>query len=149
MSLGFPTATQQSPRLTFYSIMIQAADSYLHVSTESVEIVQVFPESPGSRQYSKRLGPWCLDSRPTFGTMQNINFWGCGITYDTADMVTSLNISLLNKWKSLPSSSYLTNFTDSVGKQFAILGPNTTTARILLFGINAVYRTHTSARDAI
>jgi hypothetical protein len=26
---------------------------------------------------------------------------------------------------------------------------NTTTARILLFGINAVYRTHTSARDAV
>jgi hypothetical protein len=123
MSFNSSTAMQQSVRLTLYSMIIQAANVYLHVSTESVEIVQFFPESLGSRQYSKRLGSWCLDSGPTFGTMQNINFWGCSITYDETSMLNPTNASVLEKWKSLPSSSYLKNFTDSVGEQFVILGP--------------------------
>ncbi|KAH9869875.1 hypothetical protein J1614_006795 [Plenodomus biglobosus] len=106
------------------SILIQAADSYLHISTTSEEMTQIFPDPPKKLQNSRRMGPWCLDSGPTFGKPDNINFWGCTSYVDPeVQFFVQRNSSTFWKWKSIPPKDYLLNYTDEDNNQYAILGP--------------------------
>ncbi|KAH9872528.1 hypothetical protein IAQ61_005365 [Plenodomus lingam] len=113
------------------SVLIQAADSYLHISTVSVEMTQIFPDPPNALQNSRRMGEWCLDSRPTFGTPENINFWGCSSYVDPeVQFFVKRNLSTFWQWKSIPAKDYLLNYTDENKSQYAILGPLKTPSNI-------------------
>lgn len=80
--------------LTFHSLLVQAADTYLHIVTESANFVQIQPEESQQHFYSRGLAPWCLD-RPREGSKGNVNYWGCGVAYDEkVETATMNNITL-------------------------------------------------------
>ena len=63
------------------SILVQAADTYLHIVTDSADMTQIQATDSDQYEYSRGLAPWCLD-RPRVGFRGNVNYWGCGISYD-------------------------------------------------------------------
>jgi hypothetical protein len=60
------------------SLFIQAADTYLHVAIDAVDLIQAQMQPSLSYGYSRGLTPWCLN-RPTAGSFSNANYWGCGL----------------------------------------------------------------------
>ncbi|KAI8932959.1 hypothetical protein NX059_010428 [Plenodomus lindquistii] len=106
------------------SIAIQAADSYLHINTKSVAMVQILPGPPGLTNHSKRMSHGCLDSNATFGTWANTNFWGCaGVLQQETGHYLTKNLTEAMKWKAEPDKDYLLNFLDEDETPYAILGP--------------------------
>ena len=65
----------------FFSVLVQAADTYLHIVTESANFVQIQVEDSQNHFYSRGLAPWCLN-RSRHGSSDNVNYWGCGLWYD-------------------------------------------------------------------
>jgi hypothetical protein len=61
-----------------HSIFIQAADTYMHISTSTVDLVHALAQPSSQFGYGRGLAPWCLD-RPTHGSFDNPNYWGCGM----------------------------------------------------------------------
>ncbi|KAF2726617.1 hypothetical protein EJ04DRAFT_571109 [Polyplosphaeria fusca] len=109
----------------FMSFLIQAADTYLHMVTEAVDMTQIKEVDVTEIQYSQGLAPWCLD-RVGVGSLNNKNFWGCAISYsepDGMEVYTMTNLSLWNDFDVGSASNYALNFTDEEGLQFAIIGP--------------------------
>ena len=72
------------------SILVQAADTYLHIATESENIAQIQSKDSEQHHYSRGLAPWCLN-RPRIGSQGNVNYWGCGLGYDENINATYLN----------------------------------------------------------
>jgi len=105
---------------------VHAADGYLHIATEAIELVQVFPQDPAQHQYGRSIDPWCFDDSETIGTMQNKNFFGCSMTLyppDESRLILTNNTEFL----ALVDDGYgkgIMNFTDeTTGRQYAVVGP--------------------------
>ncbi|ORX97952.1 hypothetical protein BCR34DRAFT_158720 [Clohesyomyces aquaticus] len=110
------------------SILIQGADTWLHIATISVNIVKLSAESQSAYQYGRGLAPWCFN-RPLLGSKCNRNYWGCGIdcavdddgelkSYDLANMTTVYEVIAAKS-----SEHTVMNYTDADGLQFAIAAP--------------------------
>jgi hypothetical protein len=117
--------------LTIRSLFIQAADWYLHISTNSINLIQDSPQIASNYSFSRGLAPWCLN-RPTVGSVSNRNFWSCGL----APMLSSTdpnhvigfvlaNDSNLNRYDLGPSSDYVLNYTSPSDPdlRIALVGP--------------------------
>jgi hypothetical protein len=105
-----------------YSVFIQGADTYLHIATEAVEVLQIKPEDPSDHLYSRGLAPWCT-TRPTFGSETNQNFWGCGQTV-TKPIVYLFNQSSVTALSTGVSKYHdISDFVDEDGLSLAILMP--------------------------
>ncbi|KAF2266170.1 hypothetical protein CC78DRAFT_160888 [Lojkania enalia] len=106
------------------SILIQAADTYLHITADSVEIIQIRTEDAPSNHLSRGLAPWCT-SRPTEGTQANNNFWSCGLILDVAsDGVTLANSTeIVAITSDLSNRSSILPFTDHDGIHYAVVAP--------------------------
>lgn len=76
--------------LTPSSILVQAADTYLHIVTEAADMIQIQTKDAQQHLYSRGLAPWCLN-RPSMGSKDNRNFWGCGVVYDEVLNFVALN----------------------------------------------------------
>lgn len=77
---------------------------------------------------SKRIGDWCFDTKTTFGTQANINFWGCGLYWDEiAQVVAPANATQFHRIIGEPTEDYVLNYTESDGTQYAITGPSDVT----------------------
>ncbi|KAF2465375.1 uncharacterized protein BDR25DRAFT_346241 [Lindgomyces ingoldianus] len=109
------------------SAFVQATDTWLHIDTQTVEIINIKAEpAAGGNQYSRGLGPWCVD-KPTVNNICNKNFWGCGIDcwkeFGATNMQQS-NQSAVHKILVGRSADHeIFNFTDKSGLTYAILGP--------------------------
>jgi hypothetical protein len=104
--------------------MIQVADTYLHIASEAVNLVQTQTLSASTNSYSRGLASWCLD-RPGGGP-NNKDFWGCGITVDAnSSSVGPTNRTLvfaLSRGMDAPHEVF--NYTDNDGVNYAIIGPS-------------------------
>jgi len=104
---------------------VHAADGYLHIATEAIELVQVFPQDPAQHQYGRSIDPWCFDDSETIGTVQNKNFWGCSMTtleYDDE----LLQVTNKTEFNAVINEGYgqgIMNFTEETGSQYAVVGP--------------------------
>ncbi|KAK7179762.1 hypothetical protein PSPO01_14154 [Paraphaeosphaeria sporulosa] len=110
----------------FGSILVQAADTYLHIVTESANFIQLWAQDGQQHHYSRGLAPWCLN-RPRKGSGNNVNYWGCGITFD--ERSRSAVMSNMTSYNALEFDGPKTrdsiyNYTDSNGLQFALVGPH-------------------------
>jgi hypothetical protein len=117
------------------SISVHAADTYLHVATEAVNLVQIFSQTPDQYQYGRAIDPWCFDNHETMGTKQNKNFWGCAMTWtyspDIADeTVIPNNGSNLAAVFDEGYGKFIMNFTEETGIRYAVVGPRTTLSDI-------------------
>jgi hypothetical protein len=116
------------------SIFVHAADTYLHVATEAVNLVQILPQAPSEHQYGRNIDPWCLDNHETMGTTQNKNFWGCTMTStrinDTNDASDFNNMSELVTAVNAGYGNGFMNFTDETGTKYAVLGPATSPSEV-------------------
>jgi hypothetical protein len=105
------------------SIFVHAADSYLHIATEAVNLVQIFPQAGAQHRYGRAIDPWCLDNRETMGTFQNKNFWGCAVG------ATAGPGYIINKNNEIDAATneaygeFIMNFTEETGTKYAVLGP--------------------------
>lgn len=118
--------------LTQYSILIQAADTYLHLTSKAVNIVLTEPLSSSNFDYSRGLASWCLN-RPTGRSYNNTNFWGCGINYyDSGSRVRVANQSAINDVDyNTPGGPHLFEYqSDKDASQYAIIGPAAVTSDI-------------------
>jgi len=110
----------------FRSLLIQAADSYLHLTTNAVNMIHVFQEPPELYQLGRRIGPWCFNTKETFGTQANINFWSCALAYnETAQALAPANMSVWHRTIGNPLDDYVLNYTEADGSQYAIIGSST------------------------
>lgn len=106
------------------STFIQLADTWLHISTSSVNIIRIWPQSLSSHLYSRELVP-CLEY-PGPGSICNRNFWGCAMEcfldpvfqWGAARRIDMDDFVFGNSQK-----DRLLNFTDTNGVKYAILGP--------------------------
>jgi hypothetical protein len=106
------------------SVFVHAADGYLHIATEAIEMIQVFPQNPAQRQYGRSIDPWCFDNSETIGTMQNKNFWSCGLTINSTTGV--VDITNKTEFLAVRDKGYgntIMNFTAEAGSQYAVVGP--------------------------
>jgi hypothetical protein len=116
-----------------YSIFVHAADSYLHIATEAVNLAQIFPQSPVQHQSSRVVDHWCFDNRETIGTERNKNFWGCALTVgrgengtdDTPREIIFNNQSSIDTVIDEGYSKFIMNFIEQTGTKFAVVGPTT------------------------
>lgn len=111
-------------RLTYHSFLIQAADTYLHVTTESIEMVQIQSQPNSDHLSSRGLAPWCLNS-PTFGSTENTDFWSCGLKIlganETPIERNSTECSALGL--GISSEHSLLDYVDSDGTVYSLVGP--------------------------
>ena len=107
------------------SIFIQTADTWLHISTSSVNVIRTIPQDNSLYQYS-RIIDHCSNN-PGFGSLCNRNFWGCGIEcWENPLEWTAANTTDIYDFSSGDSRKHSTlKFTDANG-QYAVLGPATT-----------------------
>jgi hypothetical protein len=119
---GMPSSQYNSDkRLMIHSVLIQAADTYLHIATEAVEALQIKTEDPSGHLYSRGLAPWCL-TRPTFGDENNPNFWGCSLVSTT--LLNGANWSSVTALSMGVSEDHdISDFVDKDGLSLAILMP--------------------------
>ncbi|KAF2662701.1 hypothetical protein K491DRAFT_773231 [Lophiostoma macrostomum CBS 122681] len=106
------------------SAMIQVADTYLHIASEAVNLVQTQAISASTNTYGRGLAPWCLDR--SSGGPNNKDFWGCGITVDAnSSSVGPTNRTLVFALsRGMDSAHEVFNFTDTDGTNYAIIGPS-------------------------
>jgi hypothetical protein len=110
------------------SLLVQAADTYFHITADSVELVQFQSFPTATHQFSRGLAPWCLD-RPTIGPLGQKNFWGCGITaqaapYNNATSLAPTNATIIQDMKNSNSDQHqILNFTNAEGVQYAVVAP--------------------------
>ena len=110
------------------SVPIQGADTWLHIATNSVNIMTLAPELDSTYQYSRGLAPWCL-TKPTLGSKCSKNFWSCGMkcTLDEEGEVEKWDLAnLTTVYEVIAGKSKdhtVLNYTDSNGTQFAIAAP--------------------------
>jgi hypothetical protein len=118
-------------RLTILSLLIQGADWYLHISTNSINLIHNFPEVASNHSFSRGLAPWCLN-RPTVGSISNRNFWSCGLSPmlsptdpNHVSGFSLTNNSNLNRYDLGPSSNYVLNYTTTSDPKLrvALVGP--------------------------
>jgi hypothetical protein len=106
------------------SVCIQAADTYLHLATKAINMLHAVPQRIEQHRLSRRIGGWCFDTKPTFGTPANMNFWGCGLYWnETAQVVAPTNATQFHRLIGEPRENYALNYTESDGTQYAIVGP--------------------------
>lgn len=112
------------PTLTCASILIQAADTYLHVTTKAIELTQIQFEESNSHHYSKSLGSWCLN-KPTFGSTNNSNFWGCVMepTVSSGGFIIRNYSEIHAVDLGLSKESEIVDFVDKDGIHIATLTP--------------------------
>ncbi|KAF2744962.1 hypothetical protein M011DRAFT_460452 [Sporormia fimetaria CBS 119925] len=104
------------------SILIQAADTYFHISIDSTVFVQVLPQVAGQYRYSRRLAPWCIN-RQGPGSENNKYFWSCSLQWNEETRMISLaNNSHINDYVLGPLKDYALHYTDEEGAEFAIVG---------------------------
>jgi hypothetical protein len=118
-----------SRKLTFHSILIQAADTWLHISTQTVPIIHVQKEQSLAYNYSRLLQPTGFnDNSATFNeskwTMCNKYLWGYSIdcTANNWNFRNRSSVFEIRAGTSLYSS--ILNYTDDQGTNYAILGPS-------------------------
>lgn len=39
------------------SVLVHAADAYLHIATEAVQMIQIFPQAQAHRRYGRSIDP--------------------------------------------------------------------------------------------
>jgi hypothetical protein len=110
--------------LTGDSGLIQAADTYLHVTTEAVEWTQIEIQENSRYAFSRGLAPWCLD-RPASGSVNNVNYWGCGMTVDPISLQAfPTNLSEFNIGDlAISTRNQILDYVDTDGTSYALLGP--------------------------
>jgi hypothetical protein len=112
--------------LNIQSFLVQVADTWVHISTEPVTIIQKYPQNAEAYSYGCGLAPRCLNMPSSIGTRCNKNFWGCGIrcseheeryipNLDPTDRVT---VNSIVSGRSTERSVF--NYTDNKGLQYAI-----------------------------
>ncbi|KAF2744677.1 hypothetical protein M011DRAFT_408147 [Sporormia fimetaria CBS 119925] len=110
----------------FASIYIQAADTYLHISTEAANFIEVQPESSASHHYSRGLSEYCLN-RPTLGAGNNKNFFSCSLDHqslDVGEMTYLSNSSIINAIDDRVSPTQdIYSFDHEDGDTYAVVGP--------------------------
>ncbi|CAN9424174.1 unnamed protein product [Alternaria alternata] len=111
------------PYANYCSVLVHAADAYLHIATESVQMTQIFPQAPLQNQYGRSIGPWCFDNSNTLGTIRNKNFWGCGVTISDDKNPEVTNETTFFAVRDEGLGKYVMNFTKSNGSQYAVIGP--------------------------
>ncbi|KAF2110525.1 hypothetical protein BDV96DRAFT_635562 [Lophiotrema nucula] len=105
------------------SILIQLADTYLHITAEPTTFVEIHSSDSSIHDYSRSLAPWCYN-RAGVGTTDNKNFWSCGVRWnETSEQNRMANSSLTNEYVVGSLQDYALNYTDTDGTQFAIIGP--------------------------
>ncbi|KAF2005420.1 hypothetical protein P154DRAFT_616245 [Amniculicola lignicola CBS 123094] len=60
------------------SILIQAADTWLHIATNPINLIQTHPVPASTYFPSRGVAPWCL-TKPSLGSECSKNWWGCGL----------------------------------------------------------------------
>ncbi|CAN9425534.1 unnamed protein product [Alternaria alternata] len=111
------------PYANYCSVLVHAADAYLHIATESVQMTQIFPQAPLQNQYGRSIGHWCFDNSNTLGTIRNKNFWGCGVTISDDKNPEVTNETTFFAVRDEGLGKYVMNFTKSNGSQYAVIGP--------------------------
>jgi len=110
--------------LTRLSLLIQAADTYLHISTDAIEAVRIQAEAASAHAYSRGLSPACL-TRPTSGSSPNKYFWGCGTQINAAKQISMTNRTEVNALTMGSSRAHsIMEFTDRENIYTAIIGPS-------------------------
>lgn len=110
-------------------MLIQAADTYLHLTTDAVESTQLQPRLADNLYYSKGLAPSCLD-RPTFGSPSNPNYWSCGFDI-VGDRLGAKNFEdAITLNMGLSKENEFLNYIDKDGSHIAILGPKGVDANV-------------------
>lgn len=131
--------------LTFRSLFIQAADTYLHITIEAIELIKIQPELTTSHSYSRGLAPWCL-GRPTTGSINNAKFWGCGVRISSDIKFNVYNLTQVQAIDlGLSKEHDLLDFIDEEGVQLTALAPKMTNPSIewqaSSFGVSTRCRT--------
>lgn len=111
------------------SILIQAADSYLHISVQAVNFVEIHPQQIQDHLYSRGLSQWCLD-RESVGSTNNKNYWSCGITFEEEDTGVIINnkSEIFATWLSKSKLHKILDYTDEDRVQYAFVGPSAVAA---------------------
>jgi hypothetical protein len=87
-------------------------------------MLHVVPQFPELHQLSRKIAPWCLNTKATLGTQANINFWSCALSYNaTAEALAPANTTQWHRIIGEPLDNYVLNYTDADGNQYAIVGP--------------------------
>ena len=117
------------------SISVHVADTYLHIATEAVNLVQIHSQTPDQHQYGRAIDPWCFDNHKTMGTKQNKNFWGCAMTWSSPANGADETVMFNNRSNLMAVfdegyGKFIMNFTDETGTRYAVVGPRTTPSDI-------------------
>jgi hypothetical protein len=119
---------KRSQLIDAYSLLVQAADVYFHISAETAQIVQYREVSQMTNQFSRGLASWCTD-KAKFGSSGEEIFWGCAITlqqatYNNATTLAPTNASTISDMKNGVSDQHKAfTYMDKAGLQYAIVGP--------------------------
>lgn len=120
-------------RTKILSVFVHAADGYLHIATEAIEMVQVFPQDPVQHRYGRLIDPYCFDNRETMGTVRNKIFWGCVMSIKkllngTDGLIPISAYHNLSEVDAVIREGYgrfTMDFTDETGINYAVVGPKT------------------------
>ncbi|KAF2026426.1 hypothetical protein EK21DRAFT_115877 [Setomelanomma holmii] len=110
------------------SLLVQAADVYIHIAAEGVQYVQLEHLPAAGAQFSRGVAPWCIN-KPKFGDLGEEQLWGCAITaqtaaYNNATSLAATNASIISNMKNNVSDQHNTiTFSDADGVQYALVGP--------------------------
>lgn len=115
--------------LTFYSLLIQAADTWLHISTDTAPLIHVQQEHSGGHHYSRLLHPTGFnDTSSAFSdskwSMCNKYLWGYSIDCTANNWNFRNRSSVFEIRAGRSSDSDIFNYTDDQGTKYAILGPS-------------------------
>ena len=109
--------------LTSNSIFIQAADTYVHITTKSIEFTVTRTESANNYYYGRSLSSQCLDSHRA-GSIANANFWGCAIRPTNNSYIIAINASEIRAVKEgISMKNDIWDYRESNGQHMAILAP--------------------------
>ncbi|KAF2737825.1 hypothetical protein EJ04DRAFT_574309 [Polyplosphaeria fusca] len=102
----------------FICILIQAADTWLHITTETVPIIRLNATTKEESMFSRGLAPWCINRAEGVGTRCN-NAEYAQVQVGTAnDSTTHTLVNDRNQ------ETRLLNYTDAAtGIDFAVLAP--------------------------
>ncbi|KAF2658707.1 hypothetical protein K491DRAFT_776247 [Lophiostoma macrostomum CBS 122681] len=110
------------------SVFIQAADTYLHIAMEAVELTRIEAQSNTVYELSRGIAPWCLD-RPTTGYIDNALFWGCSEKIDDDGQIRQRNYTQRAALILGTSPEHnILDYSDADGVPYAIVGPKDVSA---------------------
>lgn len=92
------------------SILIQIADTYVHVVINAVSVRRLLPEPTELHKRSKILAPWYFQDDGTYGTKYSKLFWSNALRFRAGESIATTNTSMY--WQALREvDPYIANYT--------------------------------------